>query len=352
MLALITTPGRAHTTQVTEVPDAIPLPGQVLLRPWRVGVCGTDREISAGHFGVAPDDEPHLILGHELLARVESDSHGFTRGDLVCATVRRSCRHCAACTQNTPDACLTGDYLERGITRLHGFAAELATEAPQHLIPVPDGLDALAVLAEPASICARGIRHAEAIAGRQPWARRRALVLGVGAIGMLATYLLRLHGYDVWTAGQSPVTDERARLVAASGATYFSVNDTSPADAAADLGGFDVVLEATGDAQVMLDTITLLGRNGVACLLGIDGRPRDVTIDGRALGVDLILQNRALFGSVNAAREDWETAVHGLRAARRRWPDALESFIGLTVSLDAFADAFSYKGVKATLTFD
>ena len=97
MLALVTTPGLAQTTQVTEVPDAVAGPGEVLLRPLRVGVCGTDREISEGLFGVAPDGDEHLILGHELLARVEADGHGFTRGDLVCATVRRSCRHCLAC---------------------------------------------------------------------------------------------------------------------------------------------------------------------------------------------------------------------------------------------------------------
>jgi hypothetical protein len=65
------------------------------------------------------------------------------------------------------------------------------------------------------------------------------------------------------------------------------------AKAAADVGGFDVVLEATGVARVMVDTMSLLGRNGVACLLGIDGPPRDVTIDGRVLGIDAILQNRA-----------------------------------------------------------
>jgi hypothetical protein len=37
---------------------------------------------------------------------------------------------------------------------------------------------------------------------------------------------------------------------------------------------------------------------------------------------------------------------------RRRWPDAVESFIGLTVGVDAFADALAYRGVKATLAFD
>jgi threonine dehydrogenase-like Zn-dependent dehydrogenase len=176
-------------------------------------------------------------------------------------------------------------------------------------------------------------------------------VLGTGAIGMLATYLLRLRGYEVWAAARAAATEHRAQLAAASGATYFSTGDVTTADAAADVGGFDLVLEATGDAQVMLDSVSLLGRNGVACLLGIDGRPRDVSIDGHVLGVDAILQNRALFGSVNAHREDWGTAVAELAEARRRWPDAVDAFIGLSVGVDAFAEAFAHRGVKATLAF-
>lgn len=352
MLALVATPGKANTTHIATVPDVAAGPGQVLLSPLRIGVCGTDREISDGLFGVAPDGEDRLILGHELLARVAADGNGFTRGDLVCATVRRTCGHCLACEHGSPDSCLTGEYNERGITRLDGFAAEMVAESRDYLVPVPSGLGAVGVLGEPASICARGIRHAEAIANRQPWMRRRALVLGTGAIGMLSTYLLRLEGYDVWTAGQSSVGHDRARLVEACGASYFCTADTSATQVAADVRGFDLVIEATGDAQVMIDTLGLLSRNGVACLLGIDGHPREVKLDGRVLGVDTILQNRALVGSVNAHRQDWETGLDALSRARSRWPDAVESFIGLTVGIDAFAEAFAYRGVKATLTLN
>ena len=351
MQALVTTPGEAESTRVGDVPDAEAGDGEVLLRPWRVGVCGTDREIHEGQFGAAPDGEDELILGHELLARVESDRHGFSRGELVCATVRRSCGHCWACDEDYPDACLTGDYTERGITGLHGFAAELVAEAPEHLVPVPKELGELGVLGEPTSVCVRGIRHAQAIGGRQPWPRKRALVLGTGAIGMLSTALLLLDDFEVWAAGRSPANDDRARLAAALGATYVSTKETPARDVAGEVGGFDLVVEATGNAQVMADTLSLLGRNGVSCLLGIDGRPHEVTIDAEVLAVDAILQNRAVFGSVNAHHEDWKAAVDALDRARRRWPDLLPQFIGLSVGVDDFAKAFDYRGVKAVMTF-
>lgn len=347
--ALVTEPGKPHSARVERVAAEPPEGDAVPVRVLEVGVCGTDREIAEGLFGVAPAGERALVLGHELLGVVERAAHGFARGDLVTATVRRSCGHCDACADGAPDSCLTGDYVERGITRLHGFARELVLEDPGELIAVPASLGRLGVLAEPASICARGIRHARAVAGRQPWRGERALVLGAGAIGMLATYLLRLDAVQVWTAARGPSGTDRAALVAACGARYVSTSETASAELARDVGGFDLVLEATGDAQMMADTIGLLRRNGVACLLGLDAKERAVTVDGRTLGVDAVLQNRALLGSVNAHRRDWVAAVDALDRALRRWPEAVERLVGLRVPLDRFRDAFAYDGVKATL---
>ena len=349
MQALVARPGVRDSTAVATMPEPRPEGSEVLLRPVEVGVCGTDREISEGWFGIPPPGEERLILGHELLGRVERDGHGFTRGDLVTATVRRSCGHCDACAAGAPDACDTGDYAEHGITRLHGFAAELAAVPAEHLVPVPETLGRLGVLAEPASICARALRHVQAVGGRQPWRPGDALVLGAGAIGMLCTYFLRLEGLDVWTAALEPPGSEKAQLVDAAGARYAQVTETPPAALAADAGGFDVVIVAAGNAQLSLDALGLLRRNGVACLLGIDGHDQLVHLPGPVIGVDAILGNRALIGSVNANLVDWHAAVERLDAARRRWPDALDRFVGLRTSLDDFAAAFAFGGVKATL---
>jgi glucose 1-dehydrogenase len=343
-LALLTHPGRAGTTRVAEIDDGRVPEGLVPVRPLEIGVCGTDREISEGHFGVAPEGED-LVLGHELLGVVDRDGYGFTRGELATATVRRSCGHCAACAEGSPDSCLTGDYSERGITRLHGFARERFVEEPAQLIVIPQALGRVGVLAEPASVCARAIRHARTIGGRQPWELQRALVIGAGAVGMLATYLLRLDGVEVWTAS----LESRSELAAASGAHYVSTAQTPLAAVRDDVGGFDLVIEAAGNAQVMADTLGLLRRSGVACLLGIDPRKQTVGIEGSVLGLDAILENRVVFGSVNARRQDWLAAVEALDEARRRWPDALDSFVGLRVPLDRFQEAFDHRGSKATL---
>jgi threonine dehydrogenase-like Zn-dependent dehydrogenase len=341
VLALVTQPGHTHTTHIEDVPAVEAREGEVLVRTLEVGVCGTDREISEGLFGIAPDDDPLLVLGHEALGVVERDGYGFTRGQLVTATVRRSCGHCIACAEGSPDSCLTGDYSERGITRLHGYARELVAEDPEQLVAIPKSLGRLGVLAEPTSICERALRQARVIGGRQPWQLERALVIGAGAIGLLMTYLLRLADVEVWTAS----LERENELVERSGARYVSTHDNQLSE----LGKFDLVIEAAGNAQVMAQMLGLLRRSGVACLLGIDPRHQKVELEGEVLGVDTVLENRVLFGSVNAQRQDWLTAVDDLDRARQRWPEALEHFVTLRVPLDRFQEAFNHRGGKATL---
>ena len=265
--------------------------------------------------------------------------------------MRRSCGRCVACAAGAPDSCLTGDYTERGITSLDGFASDLVAEPPEHLVPVPARLAPIGVLSEPAAVSARAVRHARAVGERQPWQPARALVLGNGAIGMLSALLLRLEGLEVWVSGLAPAGGEGAALVEGLGARYLEAQPGAVPAAAVDAGGFDVVLEATGDADVTAASLGLLRRSGVAVILGIDGRPRSVAVDGRVLGLDLVLGNRALIGSVNARADDWRAAVAGLDAAWDRFGDVVERFVALRVPADRFADALAYRGIKAALTF-
>ena len=335
MKALVVEPGRPGSARVADI--AVEEAG-VPVRILEVGVCGTDREITHGLFGVEPDGEDVLVLGHEMIGVVERDGGGFTRGDLVSATVRRSCGRCIACEQGAPDSCLTGAYSERGITRLHGFARELMHEDPAQLVPIPRDLREVGVLAEPLSDCVRALRHVRAIGGRQPWELQRALVIGAGAIGSLVTFLLRLDGVEVVTTALEPAKP----LIEEAGAEYVTAGS-------GDLGRFDLVVECAGNAQLMADALGLLRRSGVACLLGIDGREQTVSLDGRTLGVDAVLENRVIFGSVNARREDWLAGIDALGEMRRRWPGTLEQLVGLRVPLDRFDEALAFAGGKATL---
>ena len=132
------------------------------------------------------------------------------------------------------------------------------------------------------------------------------------------------------------------------GAQYVSTAEAPLAE----LGRFDLVVEAAGSAELMAESLGLLRRSGIACLLGIDGRAGTVELERRVLGLDTILENRVLFGSVNARLEDWLAAVDALEQVRRRWPDALEATVRVRAPLDRFAEALAVRGGKATLVVD
>ena len=322
----------------------------MLVQTLEVGICGTDRAIAAGDYGTAPPGRQSLILGHEAIGFVREPAGGFARGELVAATVRRSCGACENCERDEVDSCTTGRFLERGIVGLDGFGCELFLERPENLVRVPRELDRLAVLAEPMSVCERSLRHARMVGTRQGWAPRRALVLGVGAIGMLSVYLLRLAGIETWALARRSAGSARAELVRAAGARYVSTADTSVLDLARELGGPDLILEATGNAQLAAEAIRALGRNGVLCLRGI-APGAGVSALAPDFLTDMVLGNKAVIGSSNAAPRDWAQGVQDLAAIARRWPDALRETVGLTVTPDRFADALAHDGVKATIRF-
>jgi sorbitol-6-phosphate 2-dehydrogenase len=168
---------------------------------------------------------------------------------------------------------------------------------------------------------------------------------------MLAATLLRQDGVEVWLVGLEPPDGRAAALAAGLGARYLQGEPGAVPAAADEAGGFGLVLEAAGDGDLMAATIGLLHRSGVAVILGIDGRPRHVAIDGRTLGVDLVLGNRALIGSVNAHADDWRAAVAGLDAAFARFGEVVEQLVALRVAPDRFGDALAHRGVKAVLAF-
>ena len=96
MKALAVFPGQPNSLHLAELPkpslDEIPDGRGVLVRVLRVGVDGTDKEINAAEYGMAPPGDDYLILGHESFGVVEAVADGVTElapGDYVVASVRR-----------------------------------------------------------------------------------------------------------------------------------------------------------------------------------------------------------------------------------------------------------------------
>lgn len=358
MKAIAVTPLKPASARIVDVPEPKPTKKQLLVRMVEVGYCGTDVEINAGLYGRSPEGDDFLVLGHESLGVVEKAgkrTEGFRKGDLVVATVRRPCTEmCSSCEAEESDMCLTGHFVERGISGMHGYMQELVVESPDFLVRVPQSLRDEAVLLEPMSICEKAVLQSERIQQRLNWRPKKALVLGAGPVGMLAAFLCRLRGWGTFVAARSAAeASARPKILEGVGAAYVSTATTPLEELAKKEGPFDIVVEATGSAHVAFESMQLLAPAGIACLTSITGGGKSAEVPIDKINLQLVLGNQVVFGAVNANRSYFEAGVKDMRAVEKKWPGALAALITERRPYTSFGEAFEKKpsGIKSTVVF-
>jgi propanol-preferring alcohol dehydrogenase len=117
-----------------ELPDPEPVEGQALLRVLACGVCRTDLHVADGE--LARPKLP-LVLGHQIVARVETSAGRFTPGARVGVPwLGWSCGVCDHCRNGRENLCddarFTGYDLDGGY-------AELCVADERYCFPLPDG---------------------------------------------------------------------------------------------------------------------------------------------------------------------------------------------------------------------
>ena len=267
--------------------------GEVLLRIEAVGICGSDMHAYHGH---DPRRVPPLILGHELSAHI---LEGPGEGRRVTVNPLITCGHCEYCRQGRDNLCANRTMI--GMTRAGGFA-ELMTTAASSIIDVPQDMsDRAAALTEPAATAL----HALALAARalaRPLPECSVLVLGAGAIGMLATLLLRAYGVRRMSVGETNDL-RRASLAEATGATVYDPARAQPAD-----GSFDLVVDAVGAKATRRSALAAVKPGGVVMHVGLMDWASE--IDMRKL----TLAEITLIGTYTYTTADLRAAVAALHA--------------------------------------
>jgi glucose 1-dehydrogenase len=346
-------------------------PDQVTLRVLEVGICGTDREICSFEYGMPPPGDDHLVIGHECLAEVVEVGPAVSRvqvGDLVVPTVRRPCPHpeCLPCRSGHQDYCSTGDFTERGIKQAHGYMTELVVEHERYLNVVPRELCEVAVLTEPLTIAEKAIAQVFwQMQHRPPWIDPavsadqlgrglRALVLGVGPVGLLGAMRMASAGFSTYAYSRERPSDPRAEVVAAIGATYISTQTTSVLGLSSQIGNIDLVYEAVGHSQFALEVLRVLGVNGIYVLTGVPPLQAFVAAGSGQIMRDVVLKNQAVLGSVNAGPEAFASAARNLALLDRRWPAALRSLIAGRHPIEEAPDLILGRptGIKTLISFE
>lgn len=239
------------------------------------------------------------------MTAVGSGVTNFSAGDWVVPMVRRPCNGpCKPCADGRTDLCATGDYVERGIVRMHGYFTDFAVDEPRYLLRVPDNLLDCAILIEPLSVVEKAVETAigahNGYYGSDP---PRALILGAGTIGILSAFALEARGFEAAIRSLEDRGHPRARLLESAGIRYFSDSECWPAD---------IVIEAAGSVEALAAGALSLARNGILVTLGAPNA--EVAFPFR----DLIIKSQMLIGSVNATAASFDAAIRDLARFDRR----------------------------------
>lgn len=367
MKAIAIIPQTKNIQEIDIDTPSINNPDEIKIKILQVGICGTDREEVSGGRATAPRGESNLVIGHEMFGEVVEVGKSVSKakaGDYAVFTVRRGCKECSACLNNRSDMCYTGNYTERGIKGADGYQTEYAVDKEQYVIKVPDDIKDIGVLTEPMSVAAKAIDEAILVQSARmkdfedvdKWLNgKRALITGLGPIGLLAAFALRLKGAEV--VGLDIVNEQsiRPQILEKIGGKYLNGKEINTLNVDDSLGQIDFIFDATGVAKLEFEIIDALGINGIYVITGIPHGDHPITISGAELMQQLVLKNQIVLGSVNAAPYHYEQAVNYLSESKKRWPEEIKNVITHRFSPADYQHAFekvSVNEIKAIIDWE
>ena len=187
MKALVYTQPNEMQLQQRPMPELVD--GEVVLKIEAVGICGSDMHAWHGH---DPRRQPGLVLGHEFVGTVQhSAARDFEPGTRWTGNPLITCGTCEYCVQGRNNLCANRTMV--GMTRPGAFAQFMSLPAAS-LIAMPQQMSIVAAaLTEPAATAWHAINLSMRVLVR-PLHECAVLVIGGGAIGMLAALLLKHLG--------------------------------------------------------------------------------------------------------------------------------------------------------------
>lgn len=298
--------------RMTDAPKPTPAPGEALVRVKAAGLCAGDLYI---YTGKNPYVSYPRIGCHEIAGVVEAygpDASGPAIGSRVVVDPFIGCGKCYPCRVGKRNCCANLRIV--GIHREGGFA-DFVTAPAGNLVVVPDVLtDFEAAFAEPVAIGVQGCRRGQVSADDT------VLVLGAGPIGLAIVEVARARGATVYA---TDLSRERLATAAELGATPVEggegllqrVLDITKGE------GMPVVMEATGAAPAMEQTIDLVAAGGRIVILGLVKKGQGITFPG----LDFTRKEVTILGS-RASVDCFPEALDLLASGKIHYPKIASSF--------------------------
>ncbi|MBV9674535.1 MAG: alcohol dehydrogenase catalytic domain-containing protein [Verrucomicrobia bacterium] len=243
----------------------------VMVKVSAAGICAGDLYI---YTGKNPYTTYPVIGGHEVCGVVADAGSGaktFHCGQAVVIEPFLSCGKCFPCREGKPNCCSNLEII--GVHRPGGYA-EYVVVPQDHLFAMPAGLTPLwASFAEPVTIAIHACRRGEIKRGDY------VLILGCGPIGLALIEVAIVRGARVVAVD---VLDSRLRTAHALGAEVIK-NDGHLLEQVLAMThgeGAAVVVEATGNVNIMESTADLVAAGGKIVIVGLVAKGIKVQFPG------------------------------------------------------------------------
>jgi L-gulonate 5-dehydrogenase len=267
MLAAVTENVGAMALLERPEPGA-PGPGEVLLRPEAVGICGSDYHFLAGELSEAAGGSQFpRVQGHEVAGTIVAVGAGcrpeLAPGGRVALWPLYACGECYPCSVGRSNACdrfrLIGVHLDGGLQ-------ELLRIRQEQVFPIRSDEPGVAAMAEPVSIAVRAARRARLEAGE------RVVVLGAGPIGQCTCLVARERGAEVLVIDLQPGRLELSRELGADTLAWTTPEEVvSFARRWAGPAGPPVAVDATGAPTAVRAMVDMVASAGRAVQVGMSG---------------------------------------------------------------------------------
>jgi len=210
---------RGKPLAARDLPVPIPAAGEILIRVAACGVCRTDLHVFDGEL---PNPKLPLILGHEIVGRVEkvgASVTAFRPGDRVGVPwLARTCGECSYCRAGMENLC--DRALFTGYTRDGGYA-EFTLADSRFGVPIPQGYSD----AEAAPLLCAGLVGYRSLV--KAGDAHRVGIYGFGAAAHILAQVARHQGREVY-AFTRPGDAEAQRFARELGAAWAGASEEPP----------------------------------------------------------------------------------------------------------------------------
>lgn len=322
-------PGDVRCTEADE--PVIEKADDVIIKVKVCGVCGSDimRVMEKGAYGYP------ITIGHEFAGDVVSAGdhvENLKFGDRVTVMPLIHCGDCDYCRMG--EYVLCDNYKYYG-SRIEGALAEYIRVSAGNVLKLPDNLEyESGAMTDPTSIALHAVRKAKLEPGQQ------AVVLGMGAIGLLALQWLKALG-----AGKVFVVDifdEKLKLAEELGADYvINGNKQDVIEVIKDHTagkGVDIALEIAGNNVTQVQAIQAVRKMGsiVYCGISYDDLLIPYPELSKILRGELILHGAWNSSIAPLPINEWESSLKLMESGKLKTKPLISHWFKLEECQDCF----------------